>query len=83
MLYLYVFRVHCSPPGQSDGSAICVGDGVASEYWPGQKLHLALLGERPAAGDVSHSRLGFWTTVSPPPALFAFFICRLLGPEGA
>ncbi len=66
----------CSPSGQSDSGAVCVGDGVASEHRPGQELHLALLGERPAAGDVSHSCLGFRTTVSfrrplPLSALFA------------
>lgn len=60
----YVFLCACSPSGQSDSGAVCVGDGVASEHWPGQKLHLALLGERPAAGNVSYRRLGFRTTVS-------------------
>lgn len=73
-----------SPSGQGDSGAVCVGDGVASEHRPGQELHLALLGERPAAGDVSHRRLGFRTTVSfnapPPPGLFVVLICRLLGP---
>lgn len=60
----------CSPSGQSDSGALCVGDGVASEHRPGQKLHLALLREWPAAGDVSHCRLGFRTTVSfNPPSL--------------
>lgn len=54
----------CSPPGQSDGGAVCAGDGVAAEHWPGQKLHLALLRERSAAGDVSHRSLGFRTPVS-------------------
>lgn len=53
-----------SPPGQGDGGAVRVGDGVAAEHRPGQKLHLALFRERSAAGDVSHRSLGFWTAVS-------------------
>lgn len=66
-----IFVCACSPSGQSHSGAVCVGDGVASEHRPGQKLHLALLRERPAAGDASHRRLGFRTTVSfnaPAPA---------------
>lgn len=59
-----VFLCACSPSGQSDSGAVCVGDGVASEHQPGQELHLALLRERPAAGDISHCCLGFRTTVS-------------------
>lgn len=54
----------CSSSGQSDSGAVCVGNGVAAEHRPGQKLQLALLGERPAAGDVSHRRLGIGTAVS-------------------
>lgn len=54
----------CSPSGSSDGGAVRVGDGVAPEHRPGQELHLALLRERPAAGDVSHRCLGDRTTVS-------------------
>lgn len=77
-----------SSSGQSDSGAVCVGDGVASEHWPGQELHLALLGERPAAGDASHRRLGFRTAVSfhaphTSSGLFVASITRLLGPESA
>ena len=65
LLDLYVsFLLACSPSGQSDSGAVCAGDGVASEHRSGQKLQLALLRERPAAGDVSHRRLGYRTTVS-------------------
>lgn len=84
---VFLCLLACSPSGQSDGGAVRVGDGVASEHRPGQKLHLALLGERPAAGGASHRRLGVRTAVSfnapppPPPALFVVLICRLLGPE--
>jgi len=76
------FRVR-SPSGQSDGRAVCVGDGVAAEHGPGQELHLALFRERPAAGDISHRSLGFRTSVSfnSPPSCFAFLICRWLGPR--
>lgn len=64
MLYLFVFLCACSASGQSGSGAVCVGDGVASEHWPGQKLHLALLRKRPTAWDISNRRLGFRTTVS-------------------
>lgn len=72
-----------SPSGQSDGGAVRVRDGVASELRPGQKDHLALLGERPAAGDVPRCRLGHGATVS-----FTAFMCRPLssvfpGPGGS
>lgn len=75
-----VFLCLCaySPSGQSDSGAVCVGDGVASEHRPRQKLHLALLGERPAAGNVSHRRLGVRTTVSfnaPHPTPSCSFCC--------
>lgn len=63
----------CSPSEQSDGGAVCFRDGVASEHRPGQKIHLALLGKRPAAGDVPHCCLGHRATVS-----FTAFTCRLL-----
>lgn len=72
VLYFCAFLCACSPSGQSDSGAVCVGDGVASEHQPGQKLHLALLREWPAAGDASYRRLGFRITVSfnaPPPPL--------------
>lgn len=61
---LSFFLFLCSSPGQSDSGAVCVGNGVAAEHRPGQKLQLALFRERPAAGDVSHRRLGLGTTVS-------------------
>lgn len=67
----------CSPSGQSDRGAVCAGDGVAPEHQPGQKLHLALLRERPAAGNVSHRRLGLRTTVSFNSSCSVFV---LLGP---
>lgn len=54
---------------------------MASEHGPGQKLHLALLGEQPAAGNISHSSLGLWTTVSfntPPSFYSAFFFLFFL-----
>lgn len=54
----------CSPSGQSDSGAVCVGDGVASEHRSEQELHLALLREWPAAGDIPDHCLGFRTTVS-------------------
>lgn len=54
----------CSPSGQSDRGAVCVGDGVASEHRPAQEVHLALLREWPAAGDIPDHRLGFRSTVS-------------------
>lgn len=63
----------CSPSEQSDGGAVCVRDGVASEHRPGQKIHLALLGKQPAAGDIPHCRLGDRATVS-----FTAFLDRLL-----
>lgn len=79
-----------STPGPSDSGAVCVGDGVASEHGPGQKLHLALFGERPAAGDVPHRSLGFRTTVSfhaptsltPPPPRAPLLLCLLSGCAG-
>lgn len=83
-----IFVYMCSPPEPSDSGAVCFGDGVATEHWPGQKLHLALLRERPTAGDISHHCLGFWTTVSfstltpiSLPGLFVVLGCRLLGQE--
>lgn len=69
-----LFLCLCSPSEQSDGGAVCFRDGVAPEHRPGQKIHLALLGKRPAAGDVPHCRLGHRATVS-----FTAFACWLPG----
>lgn len=59
-----LFVCPCSPSGQGDGGAVCAGDGVAPEHRPGQEIHLALLGEQAAAGDVLHLRLGHRAPVS-------------------
>lgn len=84
-----LYMCACSPSGSSNGGAVRVGDGVAPEHRPGQELHLALLRERPAAGDVSHRCLGVRITVSfstPLHTLLVFLVVLIypvLGPESA
>ena len=46
-----------------DGS-VCPGDGVGIKHRTRQTLHVALFGERPAAGRVPHQRRRLWPAVS-------------------
>lgn len=49
---------------QSHDDSVCPGDGVGVKHWTRQTLHVALFGERPAAGRVPHQRRRLWPAVS-------------------
>lgn len=49
---------------QGHDDSVCPGDGVGIKHRTRQKLHVALFGERPAAGRVPHQRGRLWPAVS-------------------
>lgn len=49
---------------QGHDDSVCPGDGVGVKHWTRQTLHMALFGERPAAGRVPHQRRRLWPPVS-------------------
>lgn len=58
---------------QGHDDSVCPGDGVGVKHGTRQTLHMALFGERPAAGRVPHQRRCLWPAVSFAD-LSAFFL---------